>query len=210
MSRKYICVEGNIGAGKTTFVKTFAQTTGYTPIFERFSENPFLKLFYQNPKKHAFPLEMSFLAERFQQLNDVFSKPDLFQDNHIADYSFLKTLIFAEINLLPEEFQIFRSFHKILSQSLVPPDCIVYLDTNLEYLENNIERRKRAMEQGIERNYLNDISLGYKRWLLHSRQTPLIIIPYSATVWPNMAQLTKELHEFINGQITLPNRTVWK
>ena len=50
MSQKYICIEGNIGSGKTTFTKRYAELTGATTIYEQFSENPFLESFYKNPK----------------------------------------------------------------------------------------------------------------------------------------------------------------
>ena len=210
MNNKYVCVEGNIGAGKTTFVKAFAENSNYTPIYERFSENPFLELFYKNPKDHAFPLEMSFLAERFQQLNDIFSKPDLFEENYVSDYCFLKTLIFAEINLLPEEFRVFRSFHNILNQSLVAPSCIIYLETELEYLQKNIKIRDRLMEQDIDRGYLNSIAGGYRQWLFSSKSIPLIVIPYTEQSWSGLHDTIGGIKALIDSDVSLPNLTVWK
>lgn len=210
MNNKYVCVEGNIGAGKTTFVQAFAENSNYTPIYERFSENPFLELFYKKPKNHAFPLEMSFLAERFQQLNDIFSKPDLFQENYISDYCFLKTLIFAEINLLPEEFRVFRSFHKILNQSLVSPTCIIYLETELDYVQTNIKKRDRIMEKEIDRGYLDSISRGYKQWLFNSQKIPLIVIPYSSKSWRILDKTISDIKSMIVSEKPLPNLTVLK
>ena len=122
---QYICIEGNIGVGKTTFAKRFAELSGRTLILEEFDQNPFLASFYENPKKHAFPLEMSFLAERFKQLNDLFSKPGLFDKGYVADYTFLKTLIFAEINLTPEEYFVFKKFYSIVySTSITFPSTV--------------------------------------------------------------------------------------
>ena len=64
----YIAIEGNIGAGKTSLATKIATDFNAKLILERFADNPFLPKFYEDPEKYAFPLEMSFLAERFHQL----------------------------------------------------------------------------------------------------------------------------------------------
>lgn len=206
----YICVEGNIGAGKTTFVKRFAEINGYATIYERFSENPFLKLFYENPKEHAFPLEMSFLAERFQQLNDIFSKPDLFSTHFIADYSFLKTLIFAEINLLPEEFEVFKSFHKLLRANLAKPTWYIYLSTETDYALENIKTRNRSIELNIETEYLSKIQNGYTNWLLQQNDIPTLRIDYSKTTWKKLDKLCFDIGQFIKNEHIPAKNLTWK
>ena len=75
----FIAIEGNIGAGKTTLAKKLAIDFNSRLILEQFAENPFLPKFYVNPEKHAFPLELSFLAERYQQLKNELGKQDLFK-----------------------------------------------------------------------------------------------------------------------------------
>ena len=64
----YIVVEGNIGSGKTSLVEKLSAHLNARAFYEEFSENPFLPKFYAKPEKHAFPLELSFLAERYHQL----------------------------------------------------------------------------------------------------------------------------------------------
>ena len=188
MSQYYICVEGNIGSGKTTFTKRYAELTGATAIYEQFSVNTFLILFYENPKQFALPLEMSFLSGRFQQLNNIFSKPDLFAQNYVADYSFLKTLIFAKNNLGAEEFELFKTFYNILNAKLPNPDLIIYLHTETNYLERNIANRGRDYEKLIEKQYLESINTGYKDILLAKLDTPIAILDYKENAWQNVDQ----------------------
>jgi len=201
MSQTYICVEGNIGSGKTTFANRYAELTGATAIYEQFSQNPFLELFYKNPKQFAFPLEMSFLAERFQQLNDIFSKPDLFTKQYVADYSFLKTLIFAKNNLQPEEFQLFKSFYSILNTKLPKPDLILYLHTESNYAEKNIVMRGRAYEQVIEKSYLESINRGYKDILLTKIDLPIVLLPYDENSWEKLDETIFNFQNQLNMKV---------
>ena len=198
MSQKYICIEGNIGSGKTTFTQRFAEITEATSIYEQFSENPFLEEFYKNPKQNAFPLEMSFLSERFQQLNQVFSKPNLFASGYISDYTFLKTLIFAKINLNEEEYALFKNFYTILNQKLRKPDLVVYLHTEIDYLKKNIHTRGRKYESLIRTNYLESVNLAYKNMLLSRTDLPIVIIPYTSFDWKNNDKIIASLQKLLS------------
>lgn len=94
----YIAIEGNIGAGKTTLAKMIAADYNAKLILETFADNPFLPRFYKNPDKYGFPLELSFLAERYTQLKNELTHQDLFKSFTISDYYVLKSLIFAKVN----------------------------------------------------------------------------------------------------------------
>ena len=69
MRYKFICIEGNIGVGKTTLVKRLAKYVQASAFFEEFDENPWLPLFYLHPKESALALELSFLTDRCKQLD---------------------------------------------------------------------------------------------------------------------------------------------
>ena len=75
----YIVVEGNIGAGKTSLSRMLAAELNGRLILEEFSDNPFLPLFYQNPERYAFPVELFFMTERHKQLQSLLIKGHLFQ-----------------------------------------------------------------------------------------------------------------------------------
>lgn len=156
----YIVVEGNIGAGKTSLVHLLCDKLGATPMLEEFAENSFLPRFYENPEKFAFPLELSFLAARFQQMNDVFGEIE--NQFIIADYHFEKCKIFASVNLHPSEFELFTTFHDMMSEKLPKPDLIIFLNSDTKRLEHNISKRGRSYEQSIGSTYLNKISEAYQ------------------------------------------------
>jgi deoxyguanosine kinase len=156
----YIVVEGNIGAGKTSLVHLLCERLGASPMLEEFAENSFLPRFYENPEKFAFPLELSFLAARFHQMNNVFNKTE--NQFIIADYHFEKCKIFASVNLPPLEFELFSTFYDMMAEKLPKPDLIVFLNSDIERLESNISLRGRSYEQTIGTTYLYKISEAYQ------------------------------------------------
>lgn len=157
----YIAVEGNIGAGKTSFSTMVSQDFNAKLILERFKDNPFLPKFYEDAPRYAFPLEMSFLADRYQQLSDDLAQYDLFRDFIISDYDVFKSLIFAKITLQEDEYSLYHKLFSIMYRELVKPDLYIYLYQNTERLLENIRKRGRDYEQNIQRDYLADINKSY-------------------------------------------------
>jgi deoxyadenosine/deoxycytidine kinase len=162
---RYICIEGNIGAGKTTFAQMFSQDYKAKQILERFKDNPFLPQFYKDPKRFAFPTEMSFLADRHQQLVEDIAQLDLFSSLCVADYDLYKSLIFAEITLQPEEFQLYKKIFNIIYKEIPKPDLYIYFYQNTENLLKNIIKRGRPYEQNISIDYLEKINEGYLNYI---------------------------------------------
>ena len=126
----YIAIEGNIGAGKTTLVHKMAQDFNAKVVMERFADNPFLPKFYKDQNRYAFPLEMSFLADRYQQITDDLSQFDLFKDFVISDYFIFKSLIFAKVTLAEDEFRLYKTMFDIIYKEIPTPDLYVYLYQN--------------------------------------------------------------------------------
>jgi deoxyadenosine/deoxycytidine kinase len=104
----FIAIEGNIGAGKTSLTKLLAKEKSSKLILEQFEDNSFLPKFYNNPEKYSFPLELSFLAERYQQLKTETSQNSLFEQQIFSDYFIYKCLIFAQANLPLDEFKLYQ------------------------------------------------------------------------------------------------------
>jgi deoxyadenosine/deoxycytidine kinase len=161
MEYRYITVEGNIGAGKTSLATMLSEEFSGKLILEQFADNPFLPQFYKNPRQYAFPLELFFLAERYQQLKEVASSPDLFNSRVLTDYLFAKSHLFASINLAEEEMKLFKRLAQIMQSSLSEPDLLLYLHTPIEKLLENIARRGRPYEKDISPEYLKRIQNGY-------------------------------------------------
>lgn len=172
----YIVIEGNIGVGKTSLVKLLTEEYSAHSFFEEFSENPFLPKFYENPEKHAFPLELSFLAERYHQLKKELNTHNIFHNTIISDYYFVKSLIFAQINLPEDEFKLYKNLFNIILQKLPKPNLFVYLYADVNSLQNNIKGRARSYESNISANYLEKINKGYLNYLNQQKNFPAIII----------------------------------
>jgi len=162
---RYIAIEGNIGAGKTSLARQIASDFNSKLVLERFKENPFLPKFYKEPDRFAFPLEMSFLADRYQQLLDDLTQYDLFKENVIGDYDGYKSLIFAKITLQKEEYTLYKKLFHLMHKELPNPDLYVYLYQNTERLLKNIKNRGRDYEQEIEASYLQKINKGYMEYI---------------------------------------------
>ncbi len=176
---RYLAIEGNIGAGKTSLATQLASDFNAKLVLERFKENAFLPQFYKDPVRFAFPLEMSFLADRYQQLLDDLTQYDLFKENVIGDYDGYKSLIFAKITLQEEEFILYKKLFHIMHKELPNPDVYVYLYQNTERLLENIKNRGREFEQDIEANYLQKINDGYMEYIRNQHNEMIKIIDIS-------------------------------
>ncbi|NNC50312.1 MAG: 2-amino-4-hydroxy-6-hydroxymethyldihydropteridine diphosphokinase [Flaviramulus sp.] len=161
----YIAIEGNIGAGKTSLATKIAQDFNAKLILERFADNPFLPKFYEDAARYAFTLEMSFLADRYQQISDDLSQLDLFKDFIVSDYDVFKSLIFSKITLQEDEFNLYRKLFHLMYKDLKKPELYVYLYQNTERLQENIKKRGRDYEQNIDNDYLEKINSGYLDFL---------------------------------------------
>lgn len=157
----YMAIEGNIGAGKTSLATKIAQDFNAKLILERFRDNPFLPKFYEDAARYAFPLEMSFLADRYQQLVDDITQLDLFKESVIADYDVNKSLIFAGITLPEEEYALYKKLFQVMHKELPKPDIYIYLYQNTERLLENIKKRGRKYERSIPAEYLQKLNTGY-------------------------------------------------
>jgi deoxyguanosine kinase len=172
----FIAIEGNIGAGKTSLSTRIAAEFNAKLILEQFEENTFLPKFYENPAKYAFPLELTFLAERYQQLKDQLSAQDIFKSFTIADYFIHKSLIFASRNLSGDEFTLYTRLFNIIEGVLPKPDLLVYLYLGIENLKRNIQARGRAYEQNIQFEYLEKIQQGYLDFLRQQNKIRVLVI----------------------------------
>jgi deoxyguanosine kinase len=157
----FIAIEGNIGAGKTTLARRLSEEFNARLILERFEDNSFLPKFYEQPDIYAFPLEMSFLADRYQQLKEKLAMQELFSTFTISDYFIDKSLIFAKNNLKADEFNLYSRLFQIISTFLPRPDLLVYLYLDIPRLKENIHKRGRDYERLIQDDYLEKIQAGY-------------------------------------------------
>ncbi|MBL7755467.1 MAG: deoxynucleoside kinase [Chitinophagaceae bacterium] len=192
MQYKFITVEGNIGAGKTTLSQLLQERLQARLILEQFADNPFLPKFYQDQKRYAFPLELSFLADRYKQLRDILNTRDLFNQYTISDYLFIKSKLFARVNLPEDEYMLYETLFDIIYPNLPKPDLIIYLHAPLSKLKTNIRTRNRSYEQGIPDQYLLQLQDAYEA-LIRSENYRTLVIDTSQTDFLNRPQDVEKL-----------------
>lgn len=173
---KYICVEGNIGTGKTSFTQMIHQEYNCELILEEFQDNPFLPLFYKDRDRYAFSVELFFMTERYKQLQRQLLNRDLFQEFTISDYYFVKSLLFAKNNLMEEEYRLFQQLWQVLNAPFPKPDILVYFHRNVEQLTKMIDERGREYEKLIKPEYLLTIQNTYFDYFKNILTFPVLII----------------------------------
>jgi deoxyadenosine/deoxycytidine kinase len=173
---RYLVIEGNIGAGKTTLAKMIAEEMNAKLVLEQFADNPFLPKFYNDQERYSFPLELSFLADRYYQIKKHIFNPELFHSLLIADYFFAKSSIFAQNTLKDDEYRLFRQIFDIVFESMPKPDLYVYLHADTGQLLKNIKVRGREYEKNISADYLEKIKNGYFGFFKQISTFPILII----------------------------------
>ncbi len=173
---QYICIEGNIGAGKTTFCELMAEEIACKLVLEEFADNPFLPYFYKEPKRFALPMELFLMAERYKQLQNHILHRDLFNDYIVSDYTFIKTLLFAKNNLPEEEYRLFHQMFEVLNDQIPKPDLLVYLHRSVPNLIDHISKRGRPYEKSIAPEYLQGLQNMYFEYFRNEIRFPILLI----------------------------------
>ena len=173
---KYICIEGNIGSGKTSLCEILANKYPARLVLEEFDDNPFLPFFYQNPERYAFTVELFFMAERHKQLSQITFQHDLFYEFTLSDYCFWKTLIFARKNLDEKEYRHFQRLFSMLNANSPNPELLIYLHRTPKKLLEQIQIRDRDYETGITSNYLQTIQDSYFEFFYSQTSYPIVIV----------------------------------
>ena len=174
MNFKSISIEGNIGVGKTTLAKLLSNDLGYKLILETFENNPFLKDFYENLNKNALPLELFFLAERYELLK--LNSEDMFFSGTVSDFIFDKSKLFAVNTLKDYELNIFNKIFSLMKKSVKNPEILIYLHSDLSSLQNKITKRGREYENNIQSDYLKKLNDTYLDYINKRSEFPVILI----------------------------------
>jgi deoxyadenosine/deoxycytidine kinase len=203
MNYKYITIEGNIGAGKTTLAHLLSKTLNARLVLEEFADNPFLEKFYENPSQYAFSLELFFMAERFKQLKDLVNQQDLFQSITISDYLFTKCLLFAKVNLPDDEFKLYQKLFDIMQPQIVQPDILIYLHSPVSRLQENIKKRNRPYELNIKNDYLFSIQETYTQYIKQHHIKTIFVDASNADFLGNEKHLQALIDALNNDSVEL-------
>lgn len=168
-----LTVAGVIGAGKSTFTKELAGELGTKPFYEPVGGNPVLPLYYSDPEKYGFLLQIYFLNKRFKMIKAAYK-----EDNNILDRSIYEDLLFTTINhkngnFTDEEFDTYKSLLDNMMEEIegLPkkaPDLMIYLDVDFDTMLSRIKLRGREFEQFDDnedlKNYYHQVWEEYQKW----------------------------------------------
>jgi len=199
---RYVAIEGVIGAGKTTLSSMLGETLGARVVLEQFEENPFLKDFYRDPERFAFQTQIFFLLTRYKQQRNL-SQADLFHRFLVTDYIFEKDKIFAYLNLQDEELKLYETLVSSIEHNIVQPDIVVYLQSSVPRLMQNIRHRARSYETAMEETYIRDLNEAYNYFFFRYKATPLLIVNTAEIDFVNDTEQYLDLV----AQIFRPNRS---
>lgn len=193
---QYIVVEGNIGVGKTSFVDLFYKEFKYYKLYENFINNPFLVDFYNDDKSNIFQMESYFLVERYKQLINLYNK---INNNIISDFLFSKSLLFAEINLSKNEFELFKVIFDQFDRLIKKPDLMIFLSSDIDKISKQIRQRDRFFEKKISRQYLEKVNIGYEKLLeLEKNKFPILCFDITNIDFIDQKPIFKKILTYLN------------
>lgn len=171
----YVVIEGAIGVGKTTLARMLRQHFQTQLILEVFEENPFLASFYEDRARFAFQTQMFFLLSRYRQQQQNIA-PVLRQQPLFSDYMFAKDWLFARLNLVGDEWEVYQQIHTALTEQIPAPDLLVYLQADTDVLMGRIAQRDRPYERDMDRRYIDTLRQVYEEYFAQQQDLPVLFI----------------------------------
>jgi len=171
----YIVVEGPIGVGKTSLARRLAERTNAATLLEKPEENPFLEKFYQDPVRHALPVQLFFLFQRINEVREL-TQMDMFRTRTVSDYLFDKDALFAQMNLSNDEFALYQNIYNSLAPQAPTPDLVIYLQAPTPTLIERVQRRAHAYERPISDEYLTRLAQAYSDFFYHYDAAPVFVV----------------------------------
>ena len=172
INNKYIAIEGAIGVGKTTLAKTLSNTMKCLTLFEDYTDNPFLKKFYDENQINSFSTQLYFLLKRIEQSEKINRTDDML----ISDFYFGKDELFAKLNLSQLEFEMYISIRNKLNFIPPIPDLIIYLQASTDILIERIKKRGLDVEKHIKKIYIESVNDLYMKHFHEYTSSPVLII----------------------------------
>ncbi len=178
MTKRFIVVAGNIGAGKTSITERVGARLGWTTAFESVVDNPYLAEFYANMRAWAFQLQVFFLGHRAQQhLALARSAESAIVDRSIYEDAYIFARALHHLGDLSErDYRSYRNVFNLIVSHLPQPDLLLYLRAPVPVLMERIQSRGRAMENSITADYLSLLDSFYEEWMHGFDLCPVLTI----------------------------------
>ena len=199
INNKYIAIEGAIGVGKTTLAKTISNTMKCQTLFEDYTDNPFLKKFYDDNQTNSFSTQLYFLLKRIEQSEKINRTNGML----ISDFYFGKDELFAKLNLSEIELEMYNSIRNKLNFIPPIPDLIIYLQASTDILIERIKKRGLDVEKHIKKKYIESVNDLYMKHFHEYTSSPVLIINTSNVNINDKNDyqlLIKEISSDVNGK----------
>jgi deoxyadenosine/deoxycytidine kinase len=179
MSKSFVLVAGNIGAGKTSLTERLASRLNWLAAYESVADNPYLADFYADMQTWSFHLQVFFLGHRAahhlalaQSPRPAIGDRSIYEDAHI----FARAL--HEMGHLDErDYRSYRRLFDVVVNQLPHPDLLIYLRASVDLLIDRIRGRGRSIEASITPDYLRLLDRYYEEWLSDLVLCPVLMIP---------------------------------
>lgn len=182
-----IVLSGTIGAGKTSLTEMLADHLGSKAFYESVDDNPILPLFYENPKKYGFLLQIYFLNKRLAQIEAARATGM----RNILDRSIYEDALLFQLTAdLDRATQTEVDIYKSLVDNMMAeiagvedvknPDLLIHVRVSFDTMLARIKKRGRSFEQ-IDENpdlydYYKELNKRYDDWFDAYDRSPKVQI----------------------------------
>jgi hypothetical protein len=199
----FVAVAGNIGAGKSSLTRLLAERFGWNPYFESVDDNPYLPDFYGDMSRWSFHLQIYFLANRFKHHKRMTeSGESVIQDRSIYEDAEIFARNLHDIGKMDDrDYTNYASLFQVMTDYLKSPDLMIYLRASIDTLVQQISRRGRSFEQGIQREYLEQLNKHYEDWITNYHRGPLLIIESDNLDFVNRQTDLEQIVHLVNARL---------
>lgn len=199
----YIAIEGVIGVGKTSLARLLQPIFEAQLLLEVFEENPFLSNFYGDRERYAFQTQIYFLLSRYRQQHHA-APAALERGDLIADYTFDKDALFADLNLAGDELDTYTLVHKALAERIPDPELVVYLRVETDVAMRRIAMRDRPYERNMQRQYIDDLNQAYEAHFGEASRLPVLAIDCSGLDFVSRPEHLQAVVDRIRQRMQIP------
>lgn len=191
-------IDGMTGVGKSSLLDILVDELDLRPYREIFrDENDLLGKFFNQGSRWCFPMQISFLNNRYGQYKEAGRLK-----NTIMDRSIYSDPIFADLyhktgTMEPEEYYVYKSLFRSLVEALKPPRVVVYLDVTAEEAIKRIKQRGREDELKMPESYWRDLHQVYTQYYDNYRLSPLLRVDVTGLDFVNNSEHRRSVVKII-------------